>query len=695
MLAEGIRVSKSNPCPVCQKHDWCYAIGTGDTTRILCTRLKRDSLLLPDYLEETDTTDKEGFPFLKLKVEEKAPRPDKTIEYIYTRDSIPVLKVVTKYANGKKQGVYPYLWSEGQWNMRSGLGDIPETSFPLFNQDAVIAAKERHVFLVEGESCAKALNDLGFVATTIRGKTFSQEHIDILSACKWVVLCPDRDITGVEFMTKARLALETKSTPLKQLLAPPHNFFWRHLPSNGGLDVADWINDGADKKTIQDAVTKITEVIGDAIAPDVNIDENTKLEQSIKYWLAETDPIRQMTLARDIRLAHKIDKPSFDKCVAIKSADMYTAPMVSRSAKDFMNEGDAEINWLVSNMMAVGEMILLSGSPGRGKSIFAMFLMHKLLREGSIFLNESAMKSCKVMFISGDQSDRTTRKRFREMGTDQLPEFSDNVRIISNFRLEMLRQLEQELDTFKPDFVVVDSLTSITLNSGISENDAEFAHAIYRLRDLLGNYNAASLLIHHLNKTGTESGSLRITAPVWAVWRLESAAPDNPDCNLLKLTMPKTRDSEKLFLDLEFNQTEDWKEKGVFSYLGETKSGKIHDDVTSIALGVLKDGSMSADELAIRCSTTVSTLRVAMHRAKNKGLVESQKPQGSRFGVWMLTDKGKALYPMTPKQVPIAVQPRTPIRYPNLSDPNRQDIWKSPTTPPPVLNSTSDDDEFF
>jgi hypothetical protein len=80
MLAEGIRVSKANPCPVCQKTDWCYSIGTGNTTRILCTRLKRDSLLLPDYLEETETTDKEGFPFLKLKVEEKAPRPNKTIE---------------------------------------------------------------------------------------------------------------------------------------------------------------------------------------------------------------------------------------------------------------------------------------------------------------------------------------------------------------------------------------------------------------------------------------------------------------------------------------------------------------------------------------------------------------------------------------------------------------------------------------
>ena len=691
MLKEGTNATKTNPCIVCGKPDWCYTVGNGDTIRIACKRV--ESFAIPDFLEKTETTDKDGTPFLKLKQEEKAPRPTKTIEYVYSRESIPVLKVVTKYADGKKQGVYPYLFSDGSWNMKPGLGDVPETAFPLFNQEAVIAT-DKTVFLVEGESCAKALNDLGFVATTIRGKSFSKEHLDILRSKRRIVLCPDRDTTGVEFMAKAYLLLSETKTDMKQLLAPPHNFFWNHLPSNGGLDVADWISGGADRDAIIKAVQPVGEVItgiADNTAPDVDIDENTKLEQSIKYWLAETDPIKQMTLSRDIRSTHKLDKASFDKCVAIKSAEMYTAPMVSRTAKDFMEEGDAEIKWLLSNMMAVGEMILLSGSPGRGKSIFAMFLMHKLLREGGIFLNETSMKSCKVMFISGDQSDRTTRKRFREMGTDRLPEFGDNVRIISNFRLEMLRQLEQELDAFRPDFVVVDSLTSITLNSGISENDAEFAHAIYRLRDLLGNYNSASLLIHHLNKTGTESGSLRITAPVWAVWRLESAAPDNPDCSLLKLTMPKTRDSEKLFLDLEFNQTEDWQEKGVFSYLGESKSGKIHDDVTSIALGVLKDGSMSADELAIRCSTTVATLRVAMHRAKNKGLVESHKPQGSRYGVWGLTEKGKALFPMTPKQIPIAVQPRTPMRYPNLSDPTRQEIWKSPTTPPPQLI----DEEFF
>lgn len=693
MLAEGIRVSKSNPCPVCQKHDWCYAIGSGDTSRILCTRLKRDSLLLPDYLEKTETTDKEGFPFLKFKVEEKAPRPDKTIEYIYTRDSLPILKVVTKYAEGKKQGVYPYLFSDGQWNMRSGLGDIPETSFPLFNQEKVIAAKG-HVFLVEGESCAKALNDLGFTATTIRGKTFSTEHVEILASKKCIVLCPDRDITGVEFMVKARLALESKSTPLKQLLAPPHDFFWKHLPSNGGLDVADWINGGITKEQIIAALTPLNEVLTGAIAPDIEVDQHTRLEQSIKLWIGEPSLAKQALLGVKIRREYHLDKPTFDKLVSVMHGEMTTAPMLSRSAKDFMEEGDTEIRWLVSNMISRGEMILLSGAPGRGKSVFAMFLIHKMLREGSIFLNEHVMQSCKVLFISGDQSDRTTRKRFRELGTNLLPEFGDNVRILSNFSLETMDKLELELDKFRPDLVVIDSLTSITLNSAIAEKDPEFAHAIYRLKDLFSRYDAASILIHHLNKSGVESGSLRITAAVWAVWRIESAAPENPDCTLNKLTMPKVRDSERLALDLEYNPIEYWKDKGVFTYIKETNSGRIHDDVTSIALGILKDGAMPADELAVRCSTTVSTLRVAMHRAKNKGLVESKKPEGSRYGVWQLTDKGKALYPMTPKQMPIAT-PRTPMRYPNLSDPNRQELWKNPTTPPPQLKQEIDEDEFF
>jgi KaiC/GvpD/RAD55 family RecA-like ATPase len=665
MLAEGIRVSKSNPCPVCHKTDWCYTIGSGDTSRVLCTRLKRDSLLLPDYLEETDTTDKEGFPFLKLKIEEKAPRPDKTIEYIYTRDSIPVLKVVTKYANGKKQGVYPYLWSEGQWNMRSGLGDIPETSFPLFNQDAVIAT-DKTVFLVEGESCAKALNGLGFVATTIRGKTFSKEHLDILRSKRQIVLCPDRDTTGVEFMAKAYLLLSESKTPMKQLLAPPHAFFWQHLPSSSGLDVVDWINTGVDRDAIIKAVEPVGEVItgiADNTAPDVTVESHTALDMAVKLWMTESNSTKQVLMRNQICKEFKIDKDSFLAVLKGLITEMSTTKPTCKSGAEFMAEGDKEIEWLLSNLIAKGEMILLSGMPGGGKTVLAMFLIHKFLREQSQVFNETVMKSCKVMFISGDQSDRTTRKRFSEMGTDNILEFGNNLRIVSNFGLESLDFLESELQNFRPDFVVVDSLTSITMNSGIAEKDPEFAYGVYRLKNLFSQYDVGSILIHHLNKSGTESGSLRILAAVWAVWRIEPSQPDNPNCTTSKITMPKVRDSERMTLEIKHNPVDEWQEKGVFTFLGEAESGLILSDILSRAMSVMRElGEVPTDELAHKVNTNIGTLRTTLNRAKNRGLVESTKTT-SRVGTWKLTELAQKTHP----KPAVTAQPRLPPRYPNMT----------------------------
>ena len=686
MLAEGIRVSKTAPCPVCQKHDWCYSIGTGGTTRILCTRLKRDSLLLPDYLEETETTDKEGFPFLKLKVEEKAPRPTKTIEYVYSRESIPVLKVVTKYSDGKKQGVYPYLWINGCWATKSGLGDIPETSLPLFNQEEVIATN-KSVFLVEGESCAKALNDLGFIATTIRGKTFSQEHIDILCSKKAVILCPDRDTTGVEFMAKAYLLLSKNQSNLRQLLAPPHDFFWRHLPSNGGLDVADWINDGADRSNIIGAVTTVSEIISGCapITEEVEVDF-ISVEQDIKAWIAERNITKQTLLTRKICKRHDLTTQAFDRIARGLMAEMTTAKPTAKTGDQFMSEGDRDIEWLLSNLIGKGEMILLSGMPGGGKTVLAMFLIHKFLVKGSQVLNETVMKSCKVMFISGDQSDRTTRKRFVEMGTIALPEFKNNVKIISNFGLESIDFLETELQEFRPDFVVIDSLTSISMNAGIAEKDPEFAYGVYRLKNLLSQYDAASILIHHLNKSGAESGSLRIAAAVWAIWRIESTQPENPNCTTSKITMPKVRDSERMTLEIKHNSIDEWVEKGVFTFTGEAESGLLINDILSKAMSVLKSNNntpMPTDELASRINTTVSVLRKTMNRGKNKGDVESVAVEGSRTGYWKLTNFEQPL-PPPPR---VNATPRLPPRYYNN--------WDSPPQSKEPTKQQIDENEFF
>lgn len=683
MLKEGTNATKTNPCVVCGKPDWCYTVGNGDTIRIACKRV--ESFGIPSFLEKTETTDKDGTTFLKLKQEEKQPRPDKTIDYVYTRDSVPVLKVVAKYANGKKQGVLPYLWIDGQWSKKSGLDDIPETSLPLYNQEAVIEASKtgRHVFLVEGESCAEALKSFGLVATTIRGKTFSKEHLGILSKCKVVVLCPDRDTTGVKFMAKAYLLLSELQTSMKQLLAPPHDFFWQHLAADNGLDVVDWVNSGADRDAIIKAVEPVGEVItgiADNTPPDVSLEAHTAINQAIKMWMAESNVTKQVLLRKQIRKDFDLDAESFERIVKGLIAEMSTTKPTAKSGAEFMAEGDKEIEWLLSNLVAKGEMILLSGASGKGKTVLAMYLIHKFLKEGAQVLGESVMKSCRVMFVSGDQSDRTTRKRFVEMGTTEITEHAENLCIISNFGLESLDFLEKELERFKPDFVVVDSLTTITMNLGIAEKDPEFAYGIYRLKNLFFQYNAASLLIHHLNKSNTESGSHRIVAAVWAVWRLESTQPDNPNCTISKITMPKVRDSERMTLEIQHNSVDDWQDKGVFTFLGEAESGLLINDILSRAIGILsKQDQMPTDELAYALNTTVGTLRTTLNRGKNKGLVESVKKEGSKVGYWKLTELAKKTQP---KPV-VTAQPRLPPRYPNLS------------AYPPKPIKLEDDNEFF
>jgi Protein of unknown function (DUF3987) len=255
MLDNGKVVSRAEPCVVCGKPDWCYSIGVGTAARLVCRRLDRDGLPLPEFLERTDKNDAEGCVFLKARTEEKKPRPFKNKEFVYKKDGLPILKVVAEYVNGKKKGVLPYLWDSdlNAWNKHPGLGNRKETSIPFYNHDNVLKAKK--IFFVEGESCAEAINNLGLTATTIRGKTLSAEHIAALRD-KTVILCPDRDAPGVKFMLSVKSALE--AAEVKQLLAPPHSFHWQHLPASDGLDVADWVASGAKREDIIAAIAKET-----------------------------------------------------------------------------------------------------------------------------------------------------------------------------------------------------------------------------------------------------------------------------------------------------------------------------------------------------------------------------------------------------------------------------------------------------
>jgi RecA-family ATPase len=147
-------------------------------------------------------------------------------------------------------------------------------------------------------------------------------------------------------------------------------------------------------------------------------------------------------------------------------------------------------------------------------------------------LGEQVGVKGRVLLISSDESQNSTRRRLKARGFDLLPE-SGNLRIMTNLDISDLSSLEKELEDFRPHLVIIDSLTSITRDSGLNEKDAEFARPLYKLKDLLGKYGAAGILIHHQNKDkeakGIDkvSGSARIVAAVWGVWQIIAKDPNN------------------------------------------------------------------------------------------------------------------------------------------------------------------------
>ncbi|PSF25538.1 hypothetical protein C7H19_25240 [Aphanothece hegewaldii CCALA 016] len=196
-----------------------------------------------------------------------------------------------------------------------------------------------------------------------------------------------------------------------------------------------------------------------------------------------------------------------------------------------MEQGTDAIEWVIPGILPKGETVLLAAQAKCGKTLLATDIAYAVL-SGTQVIGEQVGVQGRVLLISSDESGNSTRRRLKARGFDLLPEV-ENMRVMTHLDISDLSPLEQELEVFRPHLVIIDSLTSITRESGLNEKDAEFARPIYKLKDLLGRYGAAGILIHHQNKDkeakGIDkvSGSARIVAATWGIWQLLASDPNN------------------------------------------------------------------------------------------------------------------------------------------------------------------------
>jgi len=334
-------VTKDQPCPHCGKPDWCYRLG--DLS--VCKRGVEPA----DGWFKTTKTDKEGsFYYAPIQIY-KQTRPKSKKEFFYSdRDNRPLVKVLRIDDGQGNRNFYRFHWNGKQWVK----GVPPEIAqrIPIYKYQQVreAIAAGSPVFMVEGEGCADALWDIGLVATTTFGgckqyRSYGSYIQDLADAN--LILCPDRDEPGMLHMEQV-----AEDFPRAHwLYAPPGDFYWDHLASSGGLDVADWIAD--DRATAADILKAVQSKRRASPAKTNNLQPNSSVPNfaliSPDELLTEIDQLIEQVPSNS---ALELKLQSLARSANRSTQDikhLYLSRLTELEQQDYLDETKTEINTLL------------------------------------------------------------------------------------------------------------------------------------------------------------------------------------------------------------------------------------------------------------------------------------------------------------------------------------------------------------
>jgi len=361
------------------------------------------------------------------------------------------------------------------------------------------------------------------------------------------------------------------------------------------------------------------------------------LEEEIKRYRDETDPIKRMKLKS--RICGQYQLSGWDLKQLIEETERKEkAPKKSVfTMSELMAIETKSIDYLVPGLLPKGEMVVLAALAKVGKTLLAADLSHAVISGGE-FMGESVRQG-KVLVICSDQSKRSTLIRLKLRGTSDIEEIDDRFRFMEYLDVGDLSELEKTLSEFRPDLVVIDSLTSISQNSNVSEYDPAIVKPLIVMRDLIQSYGASSILIHHEGKSRDHvgiskiSGSARIPSIAWAVWQLSGTVNKEGDIvgdsRFLKIT---PRDGERVTLSLSIKPRGEWL-TGMYEFEGEhgvdDESKSLGDRVTAL-LQTYSPKGLEFPEINQHLNAETPSLYKALDRLEDRRVIGRRKSQVDR-----------------------------------------------------------------
>jgi hypothetical protein len=347
---------------------------------------------------------------------------------------------------------------------------------------------------------------------------------------EWEELCADRPLKLKEALQVAELVL--RLVPDEQTATITLD----NLRQRAGVSEYNW-----DKKYLHQIKQKLER---DYLANQSSSVEGKptsreeRLNLEIKALIKEHEPIKRLFGVNDIAMRYSLSKADVYQLIREIGRNTETPKCESFSLDEFFDLESEGIEYLIPGLLPKGETILCAGMPKVGKTLLAVDAAFAIATGESDFLGEK-VKQGKVLLISVDESAQSTKAKLLKRGFRR----GDQLEIMTKWSIAQLNDLEAKLEDFRPDLVIIDSLKRITLGREISENSAEFADAIYQLKETTGKYGASCVLIHHVNKNadalGLERvrGSTAISGAVWGTWILD------------RIPKPDPKNSKKMIID--------------------------------------------------------------------------------------------------------------------------------------------------
>lgn len=243
-----------------------------------------------------------------------------------------------------------------------------------------------------------------------------------------------------------------------------------------------------------------------------------------------------------------------------KNAQAAFEPVEWFPASDLENVDPPPREWLAPQMIPVGDITLLSGDGGTGKSLLALQLAYAVANGGKWMGTDT--KAGNVLFLTAeDDKDELHRRLHRIAEFAKLPSVAElllgslagmDAVLASGLpgsplgETQRFREIEERVAESKPVLLVLDTAADLY---GANENDRALVRQfISLLRGLAIRYRVAIVLLSHPSLSGMNSGSGTSGSTAWSnsvrsrlyLGRVKTSDGREPDPDARVLTTKKS-----------------------------------------------------------------------------------------------------------------------------------------------------------